>query len=49
MMARVSENHVNSPCSSKFWLIRNLYPLILILYNGTNSLASYPIGHYQIK
>lgn len=49
MMARVSEAMLILHAHQNFGLSETYIPLILILYNGTNSLASYPIGRLSDK
>ena len=49
MLARVSEAMLILHAHQNFGLSENYIPLILIIYNGTNSLASYPIGHLSDK
>lgn len=49
MLARVSEAMLILHAHQNFGLSESYTPLILILYNGTNSLASYPIGRLSDK
>jgi MFS family permease len=44
MLARVSEAMLILHAHKNFGLSESMTPMILILYNGSNSLASYPIG-----
>lgn len=49
MLSRVSEAMLILHAHQNFGLSESYTPLILILYNGTNSLASYPIGKLSDK
>ncbi|RZI45269.1 MFS transporter [Candidatus Finniella inopinata] len=49
MLARVGEAMLILHAHQNFGLSESYIPLILILYNGTNSLASYPIGRLSDK
>ncbi|MBY0280540.1 MAG: MFS transporter [Alphaproteobacteria bacterium] len=49
MLSRVSEAMLILHAHQNFGLSESYTPLILILYNGTNSLASYPIGRLSDK
>lgn len=49
MLSRVSEAMLILHAHQNFGLSVKYTPLILILYNGTNSLASYPIGKLSDK
>ncbi len=49
MMARVGEALLILHAHQNFALSESYVPLVLILYNGTNALASYPIGRLSDK
>ncbi len=49
MLARVGEAMLILHAHQNFGLSETYIPLILIIYNGTNSLASYPIGRLSDK
>ncbi len=49
MLARVGEAMLILHAHQNFGLSESYTPLILILYNGANSLASYPIGRLSDK
>jgi len=49
MLARVSESFLILHAHSNFGLSADWSPLVLMLYNGSNALASYPIGKLSDK